>query len=276
MPAAALVAVLVAALLHASWNLVVKSSSERLVAVTAQVGLAGLLFFPVLIWLGPPFEATPYLLASAVVQVGYLFALAASYDRADLSFVYPIARGSAPVLIAFGALMGLSDPVKGLGWLALALICGGVVLLGLSAASHHGLGWALLTGFLIASYVTIDGAGVRKAEDVLAYTAALFFITALFLVPLAFVARGGEVVRQALRMEWKRHLFAGTASLGSYGLLLFASRLAPLSLVSAARETAVVFATAGGWWFLNERVQRTRILATTIITAGVVVLALSR
>lgn len=254
----------------------VKSSSERLVAVTAQVGLAGLLFFPVLIWLGPPFEAAPYLLASAVVQVGYLFALAASYDRADLSFVYPIARGSAPVLIAFGALMGLSDPVKGLGWLALALICGGVVLLGLSAGSHHGLGWALLTGFLIACYITIDGAGVRQAEDVLAYTAALFFITAVFLVPLAFIARGGELVRQALRMEWKRHLFAGTASLGSYGLLLFASRLAPLSLVSAVRETAVVFATAGGWWFLNERVERKRILASTIITIGVVVLALSR
>lgn len=276
MPAAALLAVLVAALLHASWNLVVKSSSERLVAATAQVVLAGLLFFPVLIWLGPPFEVTPYLLASAVVQVGYLFALAASYDRADLSFVYPIARGSAPVLIALGALVGLSGPATGIGWLALALICGGVVMLGLSAPSHHGLGWALLTGFLIATYVTIDGAGVRQAEDVLAYTAALFFITGVLLVPLALIARGGEVVREALRVEWKRHLFAGAASLGSYGLLLFASRLAPLSLVSAARETAVVFATAGGWWFLNERVGRTRILATTIITAGVVVLALSR
>lgn len=255
----------------------VKSSSERLVAATAQVVLAGLLFFPVLIWLGPPFEVTPYLLASAVVQVGYLFALAASYDRADLSFVYPIARGSAPVLIALGALAGrLSDPVTGIGWLALALICGGVVMLGLSAPSHHGLGWALLTGSLIATYVTIDGAGVRQAKDVLAYTAALFFITGLLLVPLALIARGWEVVREALRVEWKRHLFAGAASLGSYGLLLFASRLAPLSLVSAARETAVVFATAGGWWFLKERVGRTRILATTIITAGVVVLALSR
>lgn len=276
MPAAALLAVLVAALLHASWNLVVKSSAERLLAATAQVVLAGVAFLPVLIWLGPPFEAAPYLLASAFVQVGYLFALATSYDRADLSFVYPIARGSAPVLIAIGAFLGLSDPVKGLGWLALALVCGGVVLLGLTAPSHHGLGWALLTGFLIATYITIDGAGVRRADDVLAYTAALFLVTAVLLVPLVVMARGWAAIRQSLSTEWKRHLFGGAAGLGSYGLLLFASRLAPLSLVSAARETAVVFATAGGWWFLDEHVGRLRTLAAIVIASGMVVLALNR
>lgn len=276
MPVAALLAVLVAALLHASWNLVLKSSSERLVAATAQTVLAGIVFLPVVIWRGFPFEVATYLLASSVVQVVYLYALATAYDKADLSFVYPIARGSAPVLIALGALIGLSDPVQGLGWLALALICGGVVTLGLSAPTHHGVGWSLLTGLLIAAYVTIDGAGVRRTGDVLAYTSALFIITAVMLVPLVLVARGRLVIRDAIRAEWTRHLFAGVASLASYGLLLFASRLAPLSLVSAARETAVVFATFGGWWFLDERVGRARAMAAAVITAGVVVLALSR
>jgi drug/metabolite transporter (DMT)-like permease len=276
MPVAALAAVLTAALLHASWNLVVKSSSERLVAAAAQVALAGVAFLPVVIWQGFPYEALPFLLGSGLVQVGYLYALAAAYDRADLSFVYPIARGSAPVLIALGGLLGLSDRVAGLGWLALALICGGVILLGLSARSHHGVGWSLLTGLLIASYVTIDGAGVRRTDDVLAYTAALYGLTAVLLVPVTLRARGAAAVRQALASEWKRHLLAGTASVGSYGLLLFASRLAPLSLVSAARETAVVFATAGGWWFLDEPVGRVRVLATVVIAAGVSVLALTR
>ena len=115
MPASSLIAVLAAALLHASWNLVLKSSSERLVTGAGQLALAGLAFLPVLIWRGFPTEALPYLLVSGVVQVGYVYALATAYDRADLSFVYPIARGSAPVLIALGAFFGLSDPVQGLG-----------------------------------------------------------------------------------------------------------------------------------------------------------------
>ncbi|MGQ0848094.1 MAG: EamA family transporter [Actinomycetota bacterium] len=276
MPAAALLAVLVAAVLHAAWNLVVKSSAERLVAASAQVALAGIAFLPVLIWRGLPVKVFPFLLGSALVQVGYLYALAGAYDRADLSFVYPIARGSAPVLIAVGGVIGLSDQVEGPGWIALLLISGGVILLGLSAPSHHGVGWSLLTGLLIASYITIDGAGVRRTTDVLAYTASLYGLTALLLIPFTLKLRGVDAVKEALGREWRRHLLAGTASLGSYGLLLFASRLAPLGLVAAARETAVVFATVGGWWFLDEAVGRVRVAASLVIALGMTVLALSR
>ena len=276
MPASSLVAVLAAALLHASWNLMLKSSSERLVAATAQVALAGLVFLPILVWRGFPTEVFPFLAASAVVEVGYIFALAAAYDRADLSFVYPIARGTAPVLIALGAFLGLSDRVSGLGWLALALICGGVLTIGLSAASHRGAHWSLLTGLLIATYITIDGAGVRRTSDALAYTAALYIMTSLLLVPFALVMRGPAVVSLSIKTEWKRQVVAGVASLGSYALLLYASRSAPLSLVSAARESGVLFATLLGWWFLDERVSRARWIAALLIATGVVLLTLSR
>jgi drug/metabolite transporter (DMT)-like permease len=276
MPLSALGAVLAAALLHASWNLVVKSSSERLVAATAQTTLAGIVFFPVVLWRGVPTAALAFIFASALVQVVYLYSLATAYDRADLSFVYPIARGSAPVMIAVGALFGLSPLVRGPGWLALALICGGVLLVGLSAPAHHGVGWSLLTGLMIATYITIDGAGVRHAADALAYTALLYGVTAVLLVPFTLRARGYRVIAGALRLEWGRHLFAGAASLASYGLLLFASRSAPLSLVAAARETGVVFATLGGWWLLGERVSRPRLAASVVIAVGVAVLALSR
>lgn len=276
MPASALVAVLAAALLHASWNLVLKSSSERLVAASAQVVLGGLAFIPILVWRGFPTEVLPFLLGSAVVEVGYIFALATAYDRADLSFVYPIARGSAPVLIAAGAFLGLSDRVTGLGWLALALICGGVLAIGLSAPTRRGAQWSLITGFLIATYVTIDGAGVRRTSDALAYTAALFLLTASLLIPFALILRGRAVVAVALKAEWKLQLLAGVASLGSYSLLLYASRSAPLSLASAARESGVLFATLLGWWFLDERVTRIRLVASVLIALGVVLLAVSR
>jgi drug/metabolite transporter (DMT)-like permease len=276
MPASALVAVLAAALLHASWNLLVKSSSDRLVAAAAQVVLVAVAFIAVLIWTGLPLEAWEYVVASAVVQVAYLYSLASAYDRADLSFVYPLARGTAPLLIAVGGLVGLSKPATGIGWVALALICGGVIGIGLSAESHHGVGWSLITGVLIAGYITIDGAGVRQADNTLAYTACLYAVTGIFLMPLVLRVRGVSNIKDALRLEGKRHLFAGAASLTSYGLLLAASLTAPLSLVAAARETGVLFATVGGWWFLSERVSRSRVVASAVIAAGVALLALGR
>lgn len=276
MPASALLAVLAAALLHASWNLLVKSSSDRLVAAAAQVVLVALTFIPVLIWTGIPLEAWEYVVASAVVQVGYLYSLASAYDRADLSFVYPIARGTAPLLIAVGGLVGLSTRATGIGWVALALICGGVIAIGLTAETHHGINWSLITGLLIATYITIDGAGVRLANSTLAYTAFLYAVTGMMLIPLVLALRGIDQIRGALRLEWKRHLFAGAASLLSYGLLLAASRVAPLSLVAAARETGVVFATLGGWWFLKERITRSRVAASVVIACGVALLALGR
>jgi drug/metabolite transporter (DMT)-like permease len=276
MTAAALIAVLAAALLHASWNLVLKSSSERLVAASTQVALAGLAFLPILVWRGVPTEVFGFLVVSAIVEVAYIYALATSYDRADLSFVYPIARGSAPVLIALGAFLGLSDQVTGVGWAALALICGGVLTIGLSAPNHRGVQWSLITGLLIATYVTIDGAGVRRTSDALAYTASLYIMTALLLIPVALMVRGPGVVWSTLRADWRRQLLAGMASLGSYSLLLYVSRSAPLSLVSAVRESGVLFATLLGWRFLDERVTGPRWIAVLLIAAGVVVLALSR
>ncbi|MEX2623688.1 MAG: EamA family transporter [Acidimicrobiia bacterium] len=276
MPASALLAVLAAALLHASWNLLVKSSSDRLVAAAAQVVLVAVAFIPVLIWTGLPMEAWEYVVASSVVQVAYLYSLASAYDRADLSFVYPLARGTAPLLIAVGGLFGLSTRATGIGWVALALICGGVIAIGLTAESHRGVNWSLITGVLIAIYITIDGAGVRRAESTLAYTAFLYAVTGLLLLPLVLPLRGMDNIRAALRREWKRHLFAGAASLISYGLLLAASRVAPLSLVAAARETGVLFATIGGWWFLHERVSPSRVAAAAGIACGVALLALGR
>ena len=167
-----------------------------------------------------------------------------------------------------GAFFGLSDRVTGLGWVALALICGGVLTIGLSAPTRRGAEWSLITGFLIATYVTIDGAGVRRTSDTLAYTAALFIMTAILLVPFALVLRGRAVVGLAVKAEWKRQLLAGVASLGSYSLLLYASRSAPLSLVSAARESGVLFATLLGWWFLDERVSRLRLAGRGVDRSG--------
>lgn len=276
MPVNALLAVLVAALLHATWNLLVKASGDRLITAAAQVVLGGLVFLPLVIGRGFPTEATPFLIASALVQAAYIYALASAYDRAELSFVYPIARGSAPLVIALGSLFGLSVRPGIAGWVALALICGGVVAIGFMAPHRHGLTPSLWTGFLIALYISIDGEGVTRTEDLLAYIAALYALAALAVIPLALLLRGPRQAARSVAGDWPSHLGGGVASMASYGLLLYASRLAPLSLVSAARETAVVFAAIGGWWFLDERIGRTRAAAIAVIALGMVVLALTR
>ena len=210
MPVSAIAAVLLAALLHAGWNLVVKSSGDRLVAATSQVVLAALVSVPFVIWRGIPTEVIGFLLGSAVVQVVYLYSLASAYNHADLSFVYPIARGSAPLVIALSAFLGLSEPVSGRGWLALGLICGGVLAMGLAARSHNGLGWSLLTGLLIATYIIIDGQGVSRVDDVIAYTASLYCVTSVLLIPVVLATRGLTSVRETMSREWPRHLFAGS------------------------------------------------------------------
>jgi drug/metabolite transporter (DMT)-like permease len=254
----------------------VKASGDRLVTASAQILLAAIASLPVVIWRGIPWQAGVFLLGSGVVQTIYLYTLATAYDRAELSFVYPIARGSAPLIIALGSLVGLSALPGSVGWLALALICGGVLAMSLASRARHGLAASLLTGLLIAIYISIDSAGVKAAGDVFGYTAALTVLTALILVPVLLLLRGTSEVRAALSRDWPRFLGGGIATLGSYGLLLYASRLAPLSLVAAARETGVVFAALGGWWFLGERIGRVRAGAVLVIAAGMIVLALSR
>jgi drug/metabolite transporter (DMT)-like permease len=117
---------------------------------------------------------------------------------------------------------------------------------------------------------------VTRVDDVIAYTGALYCATAILLIPVVLTTRGFQKVSETMTREWARHLFAGTAGVGSYGLLLYASRLAPLSLVAAARETAVVFAAVGGWLFLGERVGRIRAAAVVFIAVGMVILAGTR
>ena len=259
-------------MLHASWNLLVKASNDRLVAGWAQMFFGALVFLPLIISVGVPWGAWPYFVVSAVIHVAYSLALVTAYGRADLSVVYPIARGAAPLLITVAAFAFLDDRPGPVGLGAIALLTMGVLLIGLRRG-QLGTWWALLTAALIACYTSIDGAAVRSLEESFPYTVTVFVVGAVLFTPIVLRRRALAGLRAAVRAERWQYVFAGVASAGAYGLVLIAARSAPLGLVAAVRETSVVFGALGGWLILKEPLGTQRLRAAALIAAGLVLLA---
>lgn len=263
--------VLSSAMLHASWNLLIKSSADRLVTAWAQVVAGGVAFLPFLVVLGVPWEALASIVASGIVHLAYGLLLVAAYDHADLSLVYPIARGTAPVIVTAVAWFALDDRVSAVGAVAIGLVVVGVLSVA-AGSSRRGLGLALATGVAIAGYTLIDGAAVRTLDGAIAYTFAVFVSNSVFYTAYVVTRRPPAVIAVIVRANWPAMLFGGLASAGAYALVLAAARLAPLGLVSAFRETSVLFGVLGGWLLLGERSSRARITGAVSIAAGLGVL----
>lgn len=272
MSTAAFLLVLASAGLHASWNLLIKASGDRLVTAAGQVVLGSLAFAPALIWTGIPTGALPWVAASALIHLAYGLSLVAAYERGDLSAVYPIARGTAPALVTIGSVVMLGDRVEPSAVIAITLIVAGIVAIGL-AGHRHGLGWAVVTGLFITAYTLVDGHAVRGLETAVGYTATLFLANGVLYGVTVVAVRGVDRVRAGIAADWRRQLGGGIASVIAYTLVLAAARLAPLGLVSAVRETSVVIGALAGWLVLREPLGRRRLAAAVAIAAGLMLLA---
>ena len=266
--------VLASALLHASWNLIVKSSRDRLIAGFSQAAFGALAFAPVLFISGIPTDVWPAILVSSFIHLAYVLTLITAYEHGDMSLVYPVARGTAPILVTVAAALWLDDVPGGWGLVAIGLAVVGVLSVGLGR-HRKGAGWALVVGAIIAAYTLNDAAAVRSLDAALPYTIATFWGQTLLLAPVVLWRRSLSGTLSGLRLEWRRHVFAGIASAGAYALVLSAARLAPLGLVAAFRETSVVFGTLGGLWFLKEPAARARLKGAALIAAGLVVLVVT-
>jgi drug/metabolite transporter (DMT)-like permease len=271
----ALVLVLASAALHASWNLAVKASRDRLIAAWAQVTFGAIVFLPILLATGVPTAVLPAIVCSGLVHLGYGLALVAAYDRGDLSFVYPVARGVAPVLVTCFAALLLDDVPGAWGLVAVAAIAAGVLWTG-AGSGREGLGWALATGGLIATYTLLDGAAVRTLDGSLAYTTSVFAMNGLAYLPVVLIRRRPALIVRSMRAEGWKHLLAGSASALAYVLVLAAARLAPLGVVAALRETSVLFGVVAGWAVLGEPSAPRRLRGAGLIAAGLIVLVVVR
>lgn len=269
--------VMTGALLHASWNALVKSSTDKVLDTALIHVLCSVLALPALLWFGPPpAQAWPYVLASLVIHVGYYFALAGALKHGELGLAYPLMRGTAPLLVAIGSFAFLNESVRALGWLGIMLICGGVLMLGMSAGllkHKKAVVFALSNAVLIALYTVVDAQGARESGHVAQYVALLFALDGWPFAALVFIQRKGQVWHYA-RERWPIATAGAVASLGSYSIALWAMTVAPVALVAALRETSVLFAVILGAWLLKEPWTRWRMLGAMSIVAGVMALRL--
>ncbi len=272
--------VLGAALLHASWNALVKTGGDPFLRLAVVNLVSGLCALPFLITVGLPATASwPFLFASIVIHHGYYLALAYGYRHGDLSHVYPIARGIAPPLVALIAWGFAGESPGALGLLAIFVISAGILSLAFTDDGRLGavkpLGFALATGVTIAGYTLADGLGGRRAGDVLGYIAWLFAIDALpfaLLVAYRYRARLGE----ALERAWRPAAVGGVLAAAAYGLVIWAMTKAPMAQVSALRETSVIMAALIGTRLLREPFGRRRIFAAGLVALGVILLQVGR
>jgi drug/metabolite transporter (DMT)-like permease len=270
------VAVLGAALAHATWNAMLKSSRDVLFDMTLVVFAAGLVTAPFLLVVELPAPAAwPYIIASMLLHIAYYVALVGAYRAGDLSHGYPIMRGIAPLIVSLCALAWLGEAPTPSVWLGVLLICGGVLSLGFVGfhwrQSRVALGWALANACIIASYTLVDAAGVRVAGRAESYVVWLFTLDALPFTLLVLFWKKHQLMVYARRF-WLRGLVGGALSAAAYGIVLWAMTRAPVAAVAALRETSVIFAALIGAWLLKEGHLARRIAGAATVAAGVIAL----
>lgn len=271
--------VLTAAVLHASWNAMVKAASDK----TAMLGLISLghvlmggtlaFFVPI-----PAVESWPFILASTIIHFGYYYMLNRSYQLGDLSQVYPIARGIVPVLVALGAQFSVGETLPFQTWLGVLGVSAGVLVLSSDAlwgkTSPVVVALAVSTGLFIAAYSVVDGLGVRQSETALGYIAWLFLLE-IFVAGYVFALRGRRMfaLRRGMLLMG---VAGGLVSALAYGLVIYAKAFSPLGVVSALRETSVLFAALIGVVILGERPWRGRLVAAVVVLFGVLLMTAAR
>ncbi len=273
MPISALLLALAAALVHATWNLLLSGSDDTYSASAVAVVFGTVVLFPVAV-LSWRFEsaAWPYVAASSTLEVLYMVLLSTAYSVAAMSFVYPIARGSAPVLVLVAGAVVTGATVSWLAALGVLLVAGGIVLVRGVHGGGHGrdLALALSVGACIAGYTLVDKHGIVHASPI-AYAEVIFAVTALAYLLGAWRLRGRTALRAAVT---GKTLLAGVGFFGAYALTLLALRLAPAASVAAVRESSVLIATAvlaiGG----RERVGTARALGAVAVVAGIALISL--
>ena len=273
-----IIVVLAAAVMHAVWNAVVKIDGDRLMTMAVVISTTGL-FAPLLLLVGPPpaLESWPYIFLSVLLNNAYFLFLIEAYRFGDLSQVYPIARGSAPLLVTVGAALFANEQLSIVGLAGVLIISAGTISLIWNrgfrmGAEKRSIFFALLTGVMIASYTVIDGIGVRLSGSPAAYIGWLFILSPLPLASIAILRRRSQAFVY-IRNNWKPAVLGGCLNMGSYGLSIWALSLAAMAHVSAMRETSVIIAALIGTQLLGEFFGKRRILAAIAIAIGVVLIA---
>lgn len=274
MPFHIILLVLFAALLHASWNALLRGGADRLWSMTIMCLAVSIASAITALFLVPPAKASWfYAVLSAVLHVGYNLFLVRSYRAGELGQIYPISRGSSPVLITLAAAVFAGESVGAGSLLGILLVSGGIISLAFNnrRLAVPGLPYALGTGCFIAAYSVADGIGARLSGAPMAYTA---WMSALWgvLMPAVYIGLRGTRSLFCLKPGFATATVGGLVSLLAYGIVIYAMSGAPMGAVSALRETSVVFAALIGYFFLGETLTVRKMLACAVIATGTIII----
>ena len=271
--------VLLATIMHAVWNGMVKKHSDKVVAVSGIVfghvpcSVVAIVFLPM-----PSVESIPFILASIIIHQGYQWFLLSSYQIGDLTKVYPIARGSGPLVTTIISILFLGLVLDNLIILSILLICIGIIMLGIFDKPNKNnskvIKYSLFTGFFIGLYSLVDGYGARISLSAISYISWSFLINA-FVFPIALSFKNQKNVFKRVKNNGKQIFWiGGTLSYAIYTIVVWAFTKAPIPMVGALRETSIFFSIFIGYFFLKEKITPSKIFSIIFIVTGVIGLKL--
>jgi drug/metabolite transporter (DMT)-like permease len=269
--------VLLAAAMHASWNVLVKMNLDRFSAVVLLQSVLGVTGLGIMLVFGlPPASAYPYAFASAFVHTFYLIYLAKAYEAGDFSVTYPIARGTAPLFTLLGTLVFASDAFNAMSLIGVLVVVSGLLVMGFSkkidTASHkQAVIYALITAALISCYTLLDGLGARASGSPTQYAGLAFFLFGISIFGTGITLRGPGLVAQ-IAPHWKAGVIGGGISAVAYWIIIWCMANAPIAMVAALRETSVLFGLAMSSYILREKLTAARIAGGVLIVAGAMAL----
>lgn len=261
---------LFAALLHASWNALLRGGTDRLWSMTIMCLTIAVVCAAIALFLPLPASASwTYVLSSALLHVGYNLCLVRSYECGDLGQTYPIARGSSPLMVTCAAAIFAGEKIECSTLGGITLVTGGILMLAVKGGKRvmAGLQYTLATGGFIAAYSVVDGMGARASGNALSYTVWISVLWGVLMPVLYVVLRDSKSL-----LCWRPGLLhaaaGGLVSLLAYGIIIYAMTAAPMGAVSALRETSVLFAAVLGYLFLGETLTLRKMLACAVIVTG--------
>lgn len=272
------IAVLFAAFLHAGWNAIIKFGADKLQGMVllsvahALIGLAMVIAFPL-----PDRAALGWLAISVILHLIYKTFLTIAYQKGDLSRVYPISRGTAPVMVLAVSLLFLNDEFNAKQIAGVVLVGVGILLMARGVFAHGErrdlLPYALMAATGTAGYTLADGIGARVSMHPSAFIGWVFVLDSVLFTSWVLLFKGRKVLPTTPRV-WALGLVAGSASVAAYWIAVWAMTVAPIALIATLRETSVLFAVLIGIVFLKERPDKGKLIAAIVIVGGVVLMRL--
>ena len=266
--------ILFAAFLHALWNIMIKSLDYSLAGIAVKVFFQSIIFFPIIFFVPVPEGITWfYITCSFLLHSLYFILLGIMYDREDLTFIYPVARGCAPIFVTILSFVFLKDSIPFFGLVGILFISVALLLISLSNFTKKihlkTIGISIFIAFLISIYTFSDGAGVRSVDNTLSFIAWNFFLGGWISIGYVYLTKKEDLFRLKIK-DFILILSATIVSFSAYAIIIWSMKYEPFGIVASMRESSIIFATLLGLIFLKEKISFIRIISSILFFLGVV------